>query len=164
MLAQLIPTAGGPPVTLRSSVTVVGRSAKLCDLVIDHTSVSKMHCILVKTDGLIYMRDLGSTNGTRVNGQRVIRGALLPGDLLSLAGFEYRVHLGPDIPSTAVSPNNATELVPVVPEADVEFERPLPELRPSRKSDSPVRPAGPAGAGGKASPRPLSDSDLLPAD
>ncbi|MGV2335173.1 MAG UNVERIFIED_CONTAM: FHA domain-containing protein [Planctomycetaceae bacterium] len=70
---------GGPAITLTSSITVVGRSSRLCELVIDHSSISKQHCMLVKTDGLVYVRDLGSTNGTRVNGQRVIRGALLPG-------------------------------------------------------------------------------------
>lgn len=74
MLAQLIPINGGPPVTLAQPVTLVGRSPRLCDLSLDHTSVSKLHCILVKTDGLVYMRNLGSTNGTRVNGQRVCAG------------------------------------------------------------------------------------------
>lgn len=79
MLAQLIPQRGGPPVTLQNAVTIVGRSSKLCDLVIDHASISKQHCVLVKTDGLLYLRDLASTNGTRVNGQRVIRGAASTG-------------------------------------------------------------------------------------
>lgn len=95
MLAQLIPSSG-PPITLTKPITVVGRSSRFCDLAVDHSSVSKMHCILVKTDGLIYMRDLGSTNGTRVNGQRVIRGALLPGDEISFSGAVYKVYLGPD--------------------------------------------------------------------
>ena len=67
MLAQLIPKQGGAPITLTRAITVVGRSSKLCDLVVEHTNVSKQHCLLVKTDGLIYLRDLGSTNGTRVN-------------------------------------------------------------------------------------------------
>jgi len=83
-------------VTLRRSVTIVGRSNRLCDLPLDNKSVSKLHCILVKTDGLIYMRDLGSTNGTRVNGQRVLRGALLPGDQISFSGSEFKIHLAPD--------------------------------------------------------------------
>ncbi len=98
MIAQLLPKNGGAPITLTEPITVVGRSAKLCDLVLDHTSISKQHCMLVKTDGLVYLRDLGSTNGTRVNGQRVIRGALLPGDMLSFAGVTYKVHMGPDAP------------------------------------------------------------------
>jgi predicted component of type VI protein secretion system len=114
MLAQLIPQKGGPPITLRSAITIVGRSSKLCDLVIDHTSISKQHCVLVKTDGLLYMRDLASTNGTRVNGQRVIRGALLPGDQLSFSGIGYRVHLGPDEGPARITQNAATEMIPVL--------------------------------------------------
>jgi len=96
MLAQLLPVKGGDPITLDRPVTVVGRSSRICDLPIDDTRVSKLHCILVKTDGLVYMRDLGSTNGTRVNGQRVLRGALLPGDQISFSGAAYYIHLGPD--------------------------------------------------------------------
>ena len=114
MLAQLIPQQGGPPITLQNAITIVGRSTKLCDLVIDHTSISKQHCVLVKTDGLLYLRDLGSTNGTRVNGQRVIRGALLPGDQLSFSGISYRVHLGPDKGPARVTQNGATEMIPVI--------------------------------------------------
>ncbi|MFM7056625.1 MAG: FHA domain-containing protein [Planctomycetota bacterium] len=115
MLAQLIPRNGGPAITLTSPITVVGRSARLCDLVVEHTSISKQHCMLVKTDGLVYVRDLGSTNGTRVNGQRVIRGALLPGDLLSFASIAFRIHMGADLPS-AVAADNATQWMPTVPD------------------------------------------------
>lgn len=114
MLAQLIPKQDGPPITLHNAITIVGRSAKLCDLVVPHSSISKQHCVLVKTDGLLYLRDLGSTNGTRVNGQRVVRGALLPGDQLSFSGFSYRVHLGPDVGPASVSPDGATEMISVI--------------------------------------------------
>ncbi|MEZ6031538.1 MAG: FHA domain-containing protein [Planctomycetaceae bacterium] len=114
MLAQLIPQKNGSPITLHNAITIVGRSARLCDLVLPHSSVSKQHCILVKTDGLLYLRDLGSTNGTRVNGQRVVRGALLPGDQLSFSGFSYRVHLGPDVGTAGVSQDGATEMIPVI--------------------------------------------------
>jgi pSer/pThr/pTyr-binding forkhead associated (FHA) protein len=55
-----------------------------------------MHCVIVRTDGLLFLRDLGSTNGTRVNGQRVRRAALLPNDQLAIAGFKFRVSFGPD--------------------------------------------------------------------
>jgi len=114
MLAQLLPVDGGTPVTLNRRVTVVGRSATICDLPLNNTSVSKLHCILVKTDGLVYMRDLGSTNGTRVNGQRVLRGALLPGDQISFSGSAYRVHLGPDqeAPAEVVEALPAIEITP----------------------------------------------------
>src|SRR5271170_3349841 len=93
MRAQLLPVNGGPPVEVVKDMTLVGRRDE-CDLRLDHKSVSKIHCVLVKTDGLLLLRDLGSTNGTRVNGQRVRRAALLPNDKLSVANFHYRVLFG----------------------------------------------------------------------
>src|SRR6476620_12467343 len=96
MRAHLIPVKGsGKPIQITRDVTLVGRQEKLCDICFRKSSVSKMHCIIIRTDGLLFIRDLGSTNGTKVNGQRVIRGALLPGDELSFAGLKFRVVLGP---------------------------------------------------------------------
>src|SRR6516225_5698174 len=94
MRAQLLPVDGGPPIEIDKDLVVVGRKED-CDLRLEHKSVSKMHCVLVKTDGLLLLRDLGSTNGTRVNGVRVRRAALLPNDQLTVAGYKFRVHLGP---------------------------------------------------------------------
>ena len=96
MQAQLIPKDGGPPISINRDVTVVGRSREHCDLYINRGSISKMHCVIVKTDGLLFVRDLGSTNGTKVNGQKIVRGALLPGDQLSFANVLFKVYLGPD--------------------------------------------------------------------
>src|SRR5438445_196252 len=95
MRAQLIPLDGGPAIDIVKDLIVVGRKDE-CDLRLDHKSVSKMHCIIVKTDGLLLLRDLGSTNGTRVNGQRVRRAALLPNDQLNIANYKFRIFLGPD--------------------------------------------------------------------
>src|SRR6516164_9213741 len=75
MRAQLLPLEGGIPIDLAKEMTLIGRKED-CDVRLDHKSVSKMHCVIVKTDGLLLLRDLGSTNGTRVNGQRVRRAAL----------------------------------------------------------------------------------------
>jgi pSer/pThr/pTyr-binding forkhead associated (FHA) protein len=51
------------------------------------------------------VRDLGSTNGTRVNGQRVRRAALLPNDQLHIASVKFRVYLGPGEPPVMSSEN-----------------------------------------------------------
>src|SRR5213080_3232912 len=108
MRAQLIPLDGGPPIDIGKDLTLVGRKEE-CDLRLDHKSVSKMHCVLVKTDGLLLLRDLGSTNGTRVNGQRVRRAALLPNDKLSVANFQYRVSFGPAGPGDEPRHNERTQ-------------------------------------------------------
>jgi predicted component of type VI protein secretion system len=97
MRAQLIPLDGGEPIEITRDMTVVGRKED-CDLRLDHKSVSKLHCVIVKTDGLLLLRDLGSTNGTRVNGQRVRRAALLPNDQVSIASFRFKIYLGPGDP------------------------------------------------------------------
>lgn len=118
MQAKLIPSTGGDPITISRDLTLVGRKSGLCDLVIDRSSISKLHCLLVKTDGLLFVRDLGSTNGTTVNGQRVTRGALLPGDELAFASVKFRVHLGPAEQNgdAEVLPEEPTEMIRVAPE------------------------------------------------
>ena len=95
MQARLIPVDGTRAINITKDLMVVGRKSELCDIVIDHSSISKLHCIIAMTDGLLFIRDLGSTNGTKVNGQRVIRGALLPNDELSFAKFKFKVTMGP---------------------------------------------------------------------
>src|SRR5437667_6195755 len=102
MRAQLIPLEGGSPVEVAKEMMLIGRQED-CDLRLDHKSVSKMHCVLVKTDGILLLRDLGSTNGTRVNGTRVRRAALLPEDKLSVANFHFRVLFGAALASLAQS-------------------------------------------------------------
>ena len=55
---------------LRDAPLFVGRKEE-CDVRLQHKSISKMHCVIVKTDGLLLLRDLGSTNGTRVNSYKL---------------------------------------------------------------------------------------------
>jgi predicted component of type VI protein secretion system len=100
MRAQLIPVDDGPPIEVVKDLSLVGRKED-CDIRLDHKSVSKQHCVIVKTDGLLLVRDLGSTNGTRVNGQRVRRAALLPNDQIGVASLRFKVHLGPGDPPVA---------------------------------------------------------------
>jgi pSer/pThr/pTyr-binding forkhead associated (FHA) protein len=94
MKTQLIPVDGGAPLDLPKELTLVGRKED-SDLRLDHKSVSKQHCVLLRSDGLLLVRDLGSTNGTRVNGQRVRRAALLANDQINIASLRFRVHIGP---------------------------------------------------------------------
>lgn len=120
MLAQLISIKGDRAIRITKDITVVGRRPEVCDLVIPSDSISKIHSVISKTDGLLFVRDLGSTNGTRVNGQRVTRGALLPGDELSFASIKFKVHLGPAPASVAeeVGHDDRTEVIGQIPEGN----------------------------------------------
>lgn len=113
MISKLIPLDGSTPINITQAVTLVGRKRGIVDLYIDHPSISKLHCLIARTDGLLFFRDLGSTNGTKVNGQRVMRGALLPGDELAFAKVRFRVHLGPGDPE--VGPHERTEMIAAYP-------------------------------------------------
>lgn len=133
MHTRLIPLDGGPAVDLVKEMTLIGRNED-ADFQINHKSVSKLHCILVKADGLVLVRDLGSTNGTRVNGQRVRRAALLPNDHIAFANFRYRLKLGddPDDPASELLP------VPAASEAiDDPHDTPPPEPSPVQPSAQP---------------------------
>jgi pSer/pThr/pTyr-binding forkhead associated (FHA) protein len=95
MKAELVPENGDPPIPIERDVTVIGRHES-CDVVIQSVGLSKRHCVVVKTDGLLVIRDLATTNGTKVKGQRVRWAALLPEDRISLGGYKIRVYLGSD--------------------------------------------------------------------
>jgi hypothetical protein len=110
MRAQLLPLENGSPIDLVKDLTVVGRT-ETCDVRLDHKSVSKLHCVIVKTDGLLLLRDLGSTNGTRVNGQRVRRAALLPNDQLTIATYKFKVIFGPDALPSPARPDENTQQI-----------------------------------------------------
>jgi len=143
MRAQLVPTKGGRSIPIIRDVTLVGRQDDLCDVCLDRSSISKLHCLIVRTDGLLFIRDLGSTNGTKVNGQRVIRGALLPGDELSFAGEKFRVEMGPGDPDSDLEEvqNSHTQVIELPrPDAPEETFGSYDPQRPLQTaSDSDVR-------------------------
>jgi hypothetical protein len=88
---SLTPLDGGAPVALVGPTVTIGRDPG-CNLCVASTQVSARHCEL-RTDGNFwYVVDLGSKNGTEVNGAEVSEQILNPGDRLSLAQqFHFRI-------------------------------------------------------------------------
>jgi hypothetical protein len=69
----------------------LGRSRD-CDCVLDEPSVSRRHAELRREAGRWLLRDLGSRNGTRVNGVRLLDEAEVgPGDQVSLGDARFRL-------------------------------------------------------------------------
>ena len=69
---------------------VLGRSPG-CQLVFDDGTVSRRHAELRMTDGRWILRDLGSSNGTWVNGRQVMEAEVVPGDKIQLGALEIRL-------------------------------------------------------------------------
>jgi len=90
MPSRLVAIDEGPDITLDRAMVVVGRHPS-CDTRLDSLRVSRQHCCMSQDNGDVAVRDLGSTNGIRINGQRVERGRLRPGDELSIAHLRYRL-------------------------------------------------------------------------
>ncbi len=85
-----------PPVLLGldwtggQSELLVGRHQN-CDVVLLGPTVSRRHAKLVFRDGHWVLQDLDSTNGTTVNGVRVGRCEVRPGDLVELGGARLQI-------------------------------------------------------------------------
>jgi pSer/pThr/pTyr-binding forkhead associated (FHA) protein len=90
MPLRLVSLDGHADIPLDDVMVVVGRDRR-CDVRIDSFRVSRLHCCLGLDRDRILVLDLESTNGTRINGQRVGEGVLRPGDELSIANCRYHL-------------------------------------------------------------------------
>jgi pSer/pThr/pTyr-binding forkhead associated (FHA) protein len=90
MFSRFIAIDEGPDITLDRAMVVVGRDPN-CDTRLESLRVSRHHCCMTRENDQVVVRDLGSTNGIRINGMRVETGRLRPGDELSIAHIRYRL-------------------------------------------------------------------------
>lgn len=93
-LGELIPSGGGDPIPLLKTVLSVGRRES-SDIVLRFPNVSGRHCELSLVDGNWVVKDLGSSNGIKVNGVRVTEQRLDPGDKLSVARHDFEIQYEP---------------------------------------------------------------------
>lgn len=77
---------------LPSTVTVVGRRQD-CDLCVPLMVISRRHCELNQDQNQLKLRDLGSRNGTFVNGRRVEEIQLNPGDEIQVGPVKFGVQI-----------------------------------------------------------------------
>lgn len=63
---------------------VIGRSAKQAHFIVADPNVSRQHAIVERTPQGWIVVDMASTNGVLLNGARVTRAALRPGDVLEI--------------------------------------------------------------------------------
>lgn len=92
--ATLTISGGGPDVVLEGDEVLVGRVAE-CDIRLSDANVSRRHAAFVRLDDGWAIVDLGSTNGTRLNGTLVQRARLHDGDVVEIGLTRFTFHEGP---------------------------------------------------------------------
>jgi pSer/pThr/pTyr-binding forkhead associated (FHA) protein len=93
---ELIPVGGGDSIPLIRPVLTIGRRES-CDICLKFPNVSAVHCELTFKDGHWAIRDLGSTNGIKVNGMRVPKKVLHPKDMITIAKRQYTIEYVPTL-------------------------------------------------------------------
>lgn len=77
---------------LPGSLKTIGRASGV-DFVVDAALVSRVHCRLTLSDtNELLLEDLGSTNGTFVNGEKVPKAVLSDGDKVTVGRIEFVVN------------------------------------------------------------------------
>ena len=147
MSFQLVPLIKGtaPIIPLHRPVILIGRHLE-CDARIDSPKISRRHCCVAIAYDRVVIRDLGSRNQIRVNGQVVEEACLQSGDEIALGPLLYRLE-------------------------PIEERRPASPGRPNLPTSVATTPTGARTPGGSPSvarnpffPGPDAQSELIPLD
>jgi hypothetical protein len=82
----------GRALSISTTPLVIGRLPE-CAVVLDDTNISRRHAQVALDDRAVVVTDLGSTNGTFVNGRRVTRATVRPGDEITVGTSRLRVEV-----------------------------------------------------------------------
>lgn len=106
ILGLMKPLGGGDPIPLLKEVLTLGRRPS-CDICLDFENISGKHCELRLLNGVWHLRDLGSTNGTTVNGATISTDqSIMPDVEVGIAGHLFMIDYEPSGPAS-ISKNNA---------------------------------------------------------
>jgi len=108
----------GKEIPLRTPKFLIGRGTE-CHLRPNSELISRHHCLLVIGETGVTLRDLGSTNGTRVNGERATGDVLIyHEDLIQVGPLGFRIVMDP-VPSAVPTTVEPAPLAPAAPPATV---------------------------------------------
>ncbi len=136
--------------TLKHDRTVIGRQTD-CDVRVPTPGISRHHCELVLGDDGLTVRDLGSSNGTWINQERVEAQRVSAGDLLSIGKHVFVIQI---------------DGAPSEIDAEACYEDGMPE-RPEEESEPPrVKHGGAptAAAAGSGAPADSDESSVFDFD
>jgi pSer/pThr/pTyr-binding forkhead associated (FHA) protein len=102
---------------LSATPATVGRAEGATFQIIE-SSVSGRHCEVRLRGDEIVVRDLKSTNGTFINGQRILEATLKPGQILGVGQVDLRLEASATAPTAfqaPVSPTSGKKSEPIIP-------------------------------------------------
>jgi hypothetical protein len=109
VLGILKPIGGGDPVPLTKESLIVGRRPS-CDICLDFDMISGKHCELRFLHGIWHVRDLGSTNGTSVNGMKFsTEQSVLPDVEVGIANRLFTIDYEPAGPASVIESGHVLE-------------------------------------------------------
>lgn len=128
--------------------STIGREG--CDITLSDPDVSRRHAAVEMSNGGLSIEDLGSTNGTFVNGERITAPrALRDGDEIQIGSTVWRLRAPlaatrlTDVPSEATPSNQATTLRPAAPEPAAPEAPPAPAAPEPATEEAPRAPEPP---------------------
>jgi pSer/pThr/pTyr-binding forkhead associated (FHA) protein len=146
MSAQLESLTNGPAILLDKPILLIGRHPE-CDVLIESRKISRRHCCIAQVGDYLVVRDLGSTNGIRINGVRVLEGRLEDKDELTIGASRFRVRCkngSAHPPDSASSKRKKRDTESPAPRNEDSYlercDRPVPLAEPpGRRPSSPPR-------------------------
>ena len=105
--------------SITRDVTIVGRRED-CDFRIPLGEISRKHCRIIKDDAGLKVEDLGSSNGTFHNGERVQTCELAPGDTLQVGSVAFVVQIDGAPVDDELMPITAGSRRTVAPEGEAD--------------------------------------------
>jgi pSer/pThr/pTyr-binding forkhead associated (FHA) protein len=82
---------------LTEAETFIGRDPKKCQIMLTDPEVSSVHSVLKKNGSMVLLEDLNSSNGTILNGQRINRSAVMPGDEFVIGSTSFTLQVKSDL-------------------------------------------------------------------
>ena len=130
----------GQVIRLDRKKFLIGREQD-CQLRPNSELVSRHHCVFTVDDFSVRLRDLGSTNGTIVNGERIRKETVLqPGDHVIVGSLEFEVKIHESHPDDSVKTSSVKDTTPSG-ETMVAGSETIAELPPVLPAEAPAPPA-----------------------
>lgn len=138
----LLALTDGANIVLDKPIILIGRHQE-CDIQIPSRKISRRHCCLAQVGNHFAVRDLGSTNGIRINGVKVVEGNMQPDDELTIGNMRYRLKWGAiDETFKAVPPNGTHPKSKPALEQSYDMPMPIPDAvltQPAAKGEPAVK-------------------------